>query len=359
MLDSRATSLELAELTLELCKIPSPTGREREVADFVAGRCQGAVGREAVQRLGNSVVCDPAAVSGSFTSPVVGLFGHLDTVECAAGQPLEIRGERVYGCGASDMKGGVAVMLSLLHRWRELRGRPVFVFYDKEEGPNQENGLEAVLESGLLPEFEFGFILEPTDGNLHLGCLGLLHATVTVPGRRAHSARPWQGENALYRAIPLLERLRDRVAREVEVGGLTFQEVVTATQAWTENSRNVIPGEVRFNLNARFAPGRTCADAERELRALVAGAGEVEVVDRAEAGEVHGDHPLILAWRRSEGLVAEPKQAWTDVARLTGRGIPAVNFGPGATAQAHQRGEWCPVRGLERCHAALLRFFKG
>jgi succinyl-diaminopimelate desuccinylase len=348
----------LAALTLELCAIPSETGREAAIAGFVEARCVESAGREAVRRLGNSVVCQPGG-EGAPEAPVVALVGHLDTVRCAVEQPCEIRDGRVYGCGASDMKGGVAVMLALLAEWPALseRHRVVWLFYDREEGPAEENGLEAVLESPGLPDIDFAFILEPTDRALQYGCVGVLHAVVTIRGRRAHSARPWQGENALYRAIPLLERLRGFGRREVRIGELAFYEVLVATQAWTANSKNVVPDALHLNLNYRFAPGTPVAEAERALVEWVGELGEVEIVDRAPAGDVHLDHPLLERWRAAENLAVQPKQAWTDVARFTQRGVPAVNFGPGETAQAHQAGEWCSIESLVHNHGALRRFF--
>lgn len=350
---------ELARLTLELCRIPSETLYEEEIADRVEERCRRVLGPEgAVHRIGHSVVCDPYAGAPGPPQKTIALVGHLDTVKCADHQEYTVRDGRVYGCGASDMKGGVAVMLALLDRWRELKGaRPVWIFYDAEEGPHEGSGLEPVLNAGVLPEMDFAFILEPTDRALQLGCMGLLHATVTVRGRRAHSARPWQGENAIYRAIPLLQRLAGWGRREVRFGDLTFYEVIVATQALTENSRNVVPDALMLNVNFRFAPGNTPEGAEAELRALVGEDGEVEVHDRAPSGEVYLDHPLLAPWCRSEGLELQPKQAWTDVARFTSRGIPAVNFGPGETAQAHQANEWCPVDSLEFTYGALRRYF--
>jgi succinyl-diaminopimelate desuccinylase len=353
------TARRLAELTLELCSIPSETGQEAAIAGFVESRCREALGSGgAVRRVGNSVICEPPGVAPP-GAPVIALVGHLDTVKCALDQPNEIREGRVYGCGASDMKGGVAVMLALLDEWRALtaRYRVVWLFYDKEEGLAEENGLEAVLADPELPSIDFAFILEPTDRALQFGSVGVLHATVTVRGRRAHSARPWQGENALYRAIPLLERLEAFGRREVTIDGLDFYEVLVATQASTVNSKNVVPDVLHLNLNYRFAPGKSIARAERELRDWVGDAGEVEIIDRAPSGAVHVEHPLLDAWRRAEGLEAQPKQAWTDVARFTERGVPAVNFGPGETSQAHQAGEWCSVDSLTHNHAALRRFF--
>jgi succinyl-diaminopimelate desuccinylase len=352
---------QLAELTLELCRIPSETGSEARIADHVEERCRRAAPDAEIQRIGNSVVCIPAAPTGGEAGalPTVALVGHLDTVRCAAKQRYEISDGRVYGCGSSDMKAGVAVMLTLLDEWRDLEGaRPVWIFYDREEGPYDENGLEPVLESGALPQIDLAFVLEPTDRAVQLGCMGVLNARVTVHGKRAHSARPWQGESAISRAIPLLERLRDRERREVKFGELTFYEVITATQAATHNSPNVVPDVFELNLNCRFAPGRTIDDAVRELNTLVGASGEVEVKDAAPAGKVYLDHPLLTPWQAAERLPVAPKQAWTDVARLTERGIPAVNYGPGETAQAHQADEWCSVQSLEATYSALRRFFR-
>jgi succinyl-diaminopimelate desuccinylase len=356
-----ATADELAHLTLELCRIPSETRHEAEIATWVQHRCVAAAGADAVKRIGNSVVCDPCISADERASlPAVALVGHLDTVKCAENQDYAVQGGRVYGCGASDMKAGCAVMLALLERWRELKGvRPVWIFYDAEEGPSEENGLQPVLDSGVLPALEFAFILEPTDMGLQPGCMGTMHATVTVPGVRAHSARPWQGENAVYRALPLLGRFAALERRPVSFGELTFYEVMVVTQTLTENSKNVVPDALTLNVNVRFAPGNTPERAEAELRALVGGDGTVEITDCAPSGDVHVDHPLIRGWLARENLPVRPKQAWTDVARFTSNGIPAVNFGPGETSQAHQANEWCSIESLEFTYNALRRFFDG
>ncbi|MQA91322.1 MAG: succinyl-diaminopimelate desuccinylase [Gemmatimonas sp.] len=349
---------ELAQRTVELCSIPSETGHEEMIADHVQARCEAVAGPGSVRRLGNSVICDPSAGDDD-TRPVIALVGHLDTVRCAEEQPTEIRDARVYGCGSSDMKAGVATMLGLLERWQALvaQYRPVWIFYDREEGPHEENGLEPVLASGVLPPLDLAIVLEPTDRSLQMGCMGTMHATVTVRGKRAHSARPWYGENALYRALPLLGRFAGLERREVQIGDLVFYEVIIVTQVWTRNSPNVVPDAAMLNVNVRFAPGRTPAEAERELRELVGGAGEVVVRDAAPSGEVYLDHPMLEPWRRKRDISMAPKQAWTDVARFTERGIPAVNFGPGETAQAHQAGEWCSVNSLEYAFAHLWDFF--
>jgi succinyl-diaminopimelate desuccinylase len=352
---------ELARLTLELCKIPSETGHEHTLADWVEARCKAAAPGGSVFRTGNSLVCDPwGGADPPAGVPRVALVGHLDTVRCAEDQPYEITDGRVYGCGASDMKSGVAVMLALLERWRGCSAAwPVWIFYEGEEGPELGNGLGPVLKSGVLPKLALAFVLEPTDRALQLGCMGVLHAELTVRGTRAHSARPWQGRNAVYRALPLLERFAARERSDVRFGELVFHEVMVVTQARTANSRNVVPDALVLNVNVRFAPGKTAEEAEQELRAFVGEDAEVEVVDRSPAGAVYLDHPLLEPWRKREGLEQLPKQAWTDVARLTANGIPAVNFGPGETAQCHQANEWCSIESLMHCYGALERFLTG
>jgi succinyl-diaminopimelate desuccinylase len=343
----------LADWTLALCRVPSVTGDEDAVCGATAALVAKIAPDVQVTRVGNSLVCRPPAVAGRLT---VGMFGHLDTVKPASDQPLEISNGRVYGCGASDMKGGLAVMLGILARHADLPGANVVaVFYDKEEGPAVDNGLEPLYASGAVPELDFAFCLEPTDNRVQVGCVGGLHAEVVFRGRRAHSARPWQGENAIYKATAYLDRLRDRGRIAVPFGDLTYYEVMNATMASTQNSRNVVPDAFTLNVNYRFAPGKDIETAKQELLAVVAGEADVTFIDEAPSGAVCMDHPLLAKL----GLPFEPKQAWTDVARLTARGIPAVNFGPGETAQAHQARESVAIKDLEFNYRAFAACFGG
>ncbi len=336
---------ELARRTLELVSIPSVSRQEGELCQFL----QHWSGAEPVWRY-NLIL-----QGESSGRPRVGLFGHLDTVLPAADQPLGIQEGRVYGCGASDMKAGLAFMMEAWERRDQWSCDLVAVFYDREEGPGEENGLEFILDR--VPPLDLALVLEPTANQVQKGCVGSLHVRVSVTGKRAHSARPWQGENALYNALPLLEKLRSVGVREVEVGGLIFREVVTPTTAATVNSRNVVPDHFELNVNYRFAPGKTTRAAEEELRSLVGDLGRVEVLDVAPSGQV-ASHPLLENWIVACGLQVEPKQAWTDVARLTEKGIPAVNFGPGDPAQAHQAREHVTVEALERGWPLLERLLR-
>lgn len=353
-------SLRLAERTLELVSIPSVTGDEGWICERILALCRELAPGAELHRVGNSVIALGPAVAGR---PNIALFGHLDTVRPALDQPLKIDEGRVFGCGASDMKGALAVMLELLGEADALdRANLIFVFYDREEGPMEESGLIPVLASGLLPPMDLALCLEPTDNRIQAGCVGGIHARVTVSGQRAHSARPWQGDNAVARAIPLLTRVAAFGRREVRFGELSFYEVMSVTQAATFNSRNVVPDRLELNVNYRYAPGRSADSARAELEAVLIGPDpeheyphglSIELVDEAPSGAVHTDQPLLKAWREEKGIALEAKQAWTDVARLTQAGVPAVNFGPGETAQAHQARESVPVAMLERGYELL------
>ena len=271
VLDGHALDSWLAEQTLALCRIPSVTGDEAAISDYLEQRCAALSPRLAIERCGNAVLARTVPAAGSPPKPLVALFGHSDTVKPSRDQRIEIDAAkgRVYGCGASDMKGGLAVMLRLLADAEKLGKELLCVFYDKEEGPASQSGMVPLCEGGAerLRGIDVALCLEPTDNLIHAGCVGGLQVEVTAHGRRAHSARPWQGQNAIYAALPLLTRLAALGRREVVVDGLRFYEVLTATQARTENSRNVVPDRFLLNLNYRFAPGKTPQVAEAELRA--------------------------------------------------------------------------------------------
>src|SRR5512133_1145051 len=241
------------------------------------------------------------------------LCDDLDTVPVHAEDrgPPRREGGRLVAPGASDMKGGLAVLMELAERlpraerFCDLR----LVLYAREEGPYLENELEAVLRAGLLAGVDAAFCLEPTDNVLQLGCVGSIHATVTFTGRSAHSARPWQGDNAVHRAGALLAELSARAPRDARSGRHVFREVLTVTRIEGGRARNVVPDLCTLNLNFRFAPDRTLEDAAAELRALGARHGaEVELTDLSPACPAFQDHPLVERLVARTSVPVEPKQ---------------------------------------------------
>jgi succinyl-diaminopimelate desuccinylase len=350
---------DLAARTLELVRIPSVIGEERALADHVAAWARAHYPPDQVLRVSHSFVLgrrvDPR--------PTLLLVGHLDTVPVnPASGPARLEGDRLVGLGASDMKGAVAVMLALAEAVPRdaLSVNLLLVLYEREEGPFQESGLGPLFDAAPeLRQAALAVAMEPTDGAVQVGCVGSLHATLTFRGRAAHSARPWQGRNAIHAAGALLVELEARGRVAVEVAGHTFHEVLSVTLARGGRARNVVPDTLELNLNYRFAPGKSLAQAQAEVVTLVAGRCEVAFTDLAPSGRVVTFNPLLDRLVQLTGRPAEAKQAWTDVARFSELGVAAVNFGPGETAQAHQREESASVAALERAHQVLWTLLVG
>jgi succinyl-diaminopimelate desuccinylase len=346
---------DLVETLLWLCRIPSPIGEEAALCDAVAER----VGRTPlagpIRRYGNSLVVPLVRGTGKAH---VALAGHLDVVRTVHDAPPRVEGDKLYGAGSADMKSGLALMLDLAERSERPNVDVTLVFYAREEGPFAENELGPVLaQDPELTRADFAIALEPSDNKLQLGCGGSLHATVTFQGRTAHSARPWQGENAVHKASGLLARLGALEPVSEIVDGFEWKNVISATMATGGRARNVVPDRFELNLNHRFGPNTSLEQARANVTRLVAGEAEVAFPDLAPSAPPSRHHPLVAALADSGVLAVEAKQAWTDVARFHAAGVPAANFGPGTNAQAHQRNEWTFVPGLETGRAILERFF--
>lgn len=331
----------LDETLLWLCSIPSPIGEEQALCDAVAAR----LGPLGPRRYGNSLVFP--WIRGDRSDPNVPrlhvvLAGHLDTVRTENG-PARREGDRVFGAGASDMKSGLAVMIELTERVRpeDCPYDVTLVFYAREEGPFVENELGVVIDRDPdVRRADFGVCLEPSDNRLQLGCMGSIHATVTIEGRTAHSARPWEGESAVTKAAPLLAEIGAMEPEEHVIDGLVFRSVMTVTQARDGGrGRNVVPDRFVLNLNHRFTPDVSLEDAQKRVLDVVGGRGRVDFTDLSPAALPHRDHPLAQRLAACGVAAVERKQAWTDVARFAQIGVPAVNLGPGENAQAHQKNE--------------------
>ncbi|MFP2904974.1 succinyl-diaminopimelate desuccinylase [Pyxidicoccus sp. 3LFB2] len=360
-MSSHDLAARLARTTLELCRIPSPITHEGPIADHVERWALQHFQRDEVFRVGHTLLLGHL----DDARPTVALIGHLDTVPAHPsdqGREARIEGERIFGLGASDMKGGLAVMMALAEDLRRdtLPVNLAFLFYEREEGAYAESGLIPLFDKRPdLARVKFGIAMEPTDSVVQVGCVGSMQVTVRFTGRSAHSARPWQGENAIHKAGPFLTELLARQRVEVNVAGFPFYEVINATLAKGGRARNVIPEAFELNLNYRFAPGKSVAQAKEDVYALVAGRAEVEFSDASPSGPVVAGNPLFQKLLAVTGLPAASKQAWTDVARFGEWGVDAINYGPGETAQAHQANESAPIPPLAVAYEKLAAFLKG
>ena len=346
----------LADLLETLVNIPSETGREAAIADWVGERLR-ALGRGELSRSGQSLVW--RGPRGRASRPLVVLAGHLDTVPANGNATARRADGRLYGLGSSDMKAGDAVLLALLESLdpASLRFDLAAVFYEAEEGPLESNGLRRLLgELPWLGQAHLAILLEPTDLKVELGCIGSMNAEVRVTGKSAHSARPWLGVNAIERAAPWLAEITRFPVTATRVGGVEYRETLQITMLRAGRAKNVVPDELVANLNYRFPPDRSLEQAESRLSALVPAEFEVRVIDRAAPGRVYDDLPEVREFISRFGAKLAGKQGWTDVAQFTSAGVPAFNFGPGLAEQAHQADEFCPLDNLERAYRWLSEF---
>ncbi|MBK9264267.1 MAG: succinyl-diaminopimelate desuccinylase [Polyangiaceae bacterium] len=353
-----AVTDRLVETLLWLCRIPSPTGEEASLANAMLERLAHLPVAAPPRRHGDSIVVPVTRGTGG---PRIALVGHLDVVRTIHDGPPRVDEDKLYGPGASDMKSGLALMLDMLeHDMNELRGADVtMIFYAREEGPFAENELGHVFaEDPDATAVDLAICMEPSDNKLSLGACGTIHARIIFEGRTAHSARPWQGENAIHKAGSLLMDLGKLEPRVCTIDGLSYRSVMSATMAEGGRGRNIIPDVFMLNVNHRFAPDTSLPEAQMEIERLVAGRARIEWVDLSPSAPPHAAHPLVLALRDAGVAGVEAKQAWTDVARFAEHGVPAVNWGPGENAQAHQRNEWTSISKLREGREILGRFFR-
>jgi succinyl-diaminopimelate desuccinylase len=355
---------DVLTLTRALVDAPSVSGTEGPLADAVEAALRALGGLE-VLRVGDTVL---ARTNLDRDSRIV-LAGHLDTVPIADNLPSRLETvdgeERLYGCGTSDMKAGDAVMLRLAGRFGVPGAEPArdltFVFYDNEEVEAVRNGLGRVAREhrGWLYG-DLAILMEPTDGAIEGGCQGTLRVVLTVPGKRAHSARSWLGVNAVHGAAGVLATLAAYEAREVDIDGLSYREGLNAVRISGGVAGNVVPDECRVTVNFRFAPDRDEDDAVAHVRevfadALAAGV-TLEVTDLSGGALPGLGEPAAAAFLAAVGQPARAKLGWTDVARFAAFGIPALNYGPGEPNLAHQVGEYTRVDRLQPAEDALVAY---
>ncbi|MQS13870.1 succinyl-diaminopimelate desuccinylase [Streptomyces kaniharaensis] len=341
-------TLDGGALTARLVDFPSVSGDEQALADAVEAALRG-YPHLTVDRYGNNVV----ARTNTGRAERVLLAGHLDTVPIADNLPSYVDGDLLYGCGTSDMKSGVAVQLRLAATVTEPNRDLTFVFYDCEEVEAHRNGLGHLAKE--RPEWlaaDFAVLMEPSGAVVEGGCQGTLRAQIRLTGVRAHAARSWLGDNAIHHAAEVLARLATYEPRRVEIDGLEYREGLNAVRIDGGVAGNVIPDECVVTVNFRYAPDRTEAEAEKHVREVFDGF-ELTVTDFAPGALPGLSQPAAQAFLAATGGEARAKFGWTDVARFSALGVPAVNYGPGDPNLAHKREEHCSLTAIAQTEERL------
>lgn len=344
---------DLLALTAALIDVASPSYDEARLCAMVHDELVGCDWLE-VTRVGDNVV---ARTELGLARRVV-LAGHLDTVPANGNEVARVEGDRLWGVGAADMKGGVAVMLELARTLRHPAVDVTWVFYAREEVAAANSGLGELFE--VRPDLLVGDVAllgEPTSAALEAGCQGTLRLRVALRGERAHTARPWMGRNAVHRLADLLAALAAHPSRRPVIEGLEFRESTQAVAVSGGVAGNVVPDLAELTINHRFAPDRTVDEAVAEVEALVApfldDGDTVEVVDAAAGAWPAVSDPLVASLVQRRGLEVRAKLGWTDASRFAAAGIPAANYGPGDATIAHTAGEYVDRADLESVYAGL------
>ncbi len=349
------TSLGVIELTEAICNIESVSGNERALADAIESVLLRAAHLEVI-RDGDAIV----ARTNLGRARRVVIAGHIDTVPVADNLPVSRRSidgvDVLWGRGTVDMKAGVAVQLKLAVELDSPNVDVTWVFYDHEEVEASLNGLGRISRNRPeLLEASFAVLCEPSSSQVEGGCNGTMRVEVRTRGVKAHSARPWMGENAVHKAGEVLAMLHANVPAEVEVDGLVYRESLNAVLISGGIASNVIPDETVVTVNYRFAPSKSEASAFEYLQEFFSGY-EVELKDSAAGARPGLDLPEAAAFVVATGSRPKPKYGWTDVARFSALGIPAVNFGPGDPNKAHADDENVPLTQITSAFDALHKW---
>jgi succinyl-diaminopimelate desuccinylase len=344
-LDLNADAVTLTE---QLVNIESVSRNEEAIADAVESALRPLAHLE-VTRLGNTVVARTDLGRGER----VVIAGHLDTVPLNDNLPARREGGLLHGLGTCDMKGGDAVMLRLAAHVPEPNRDLTFIWYEAEEIEAEFNGLHLLAQSHPeLMTADFAILMEPSNAVVEAGCQGTLRVDVRTHGERSHSARSWRGDNAIHKAAGILTRLQEYDARRPVIDGLEYHEGLNAVFIRGGVAGNVLPDECVVEVNFRFAPDRSEEEAASFVRDFFDGY-DVTLTDSAPGALPGLDVPAAKAFVEAVGGEVNPKFGWTDVARFSGLGVPAVNFGPGDPMLAHKQEEHVPVEDIERCERTL------
>lgn len=350
---------DLLARTAALVDIPSVSHDEGTITDHIEAELR-ALRRLDVERVGANLVARTHLGRGTR----VLLAGHTDTVPANGNATARVDGDVLWGLGAADMKGGLAVMLALAEAVADPVVDVTWVFYAGEEVAAEHNGLRHLMRD--RPELlaaDVAILGEPTGGEIEAGCQGTMRLEVTVRGQRAHTARPWMGRNAVHRLGAVLRAVDGFDERRPVIDGCEYREALQAVAVTGGVAGNVVPDLATLTLNRRFAPDRSPEEAEAEVRTLLApvleAGDEVVVADMAPAAPPGLEHPVLRALIDQHGLGVRAKLGWTDVARFAAAGVPACNLGPGDATVAHSADERVERASLDRTYAVLQAVLAG
>jgi|TARA_B110001452_G_scaffold60339_1_gene47007 succinyl-diaminopimelate desuccinylase len=344
--------LNLDKLTEELIAIESVTGEENKILDFIEQYLHSSeFTGELIRNKGGIIAHHPSEGSK------IAFVGHVDTVPIDLNQLQINDSNKIYGRGSVDMKSGIAVMLEVLAKNYQ---NVVAVFYTAEEGPMVNNGLE-VLMPILKKDFkiDFAVILEPTNGEVQLGCLGSVNADLQINGKSSHSARPWMGENPILKLSEVINFIQNNEIEEHIIDGLTYKQIITVTTISGGSANNVIPSHINLNINFRFLPTQNEVEATKFITDTFSKYGDITIKNTSNGALPNLQSQNVKDFINITGAEVTSKQAWTDIARFSYENIPAVNYGPGDPLLAHSPDEFVNTSQIVESYESIVKYLEG
>jgi succinyl-diaminopimelate desuccinylase len=303
-------------------------------------------------------------------NPPLCFSGHLDTVpfnEANWEHPPTgggITADKIYGRGASDMKGGVAAMLSAgleIARREPLKAGIMFILTAGEESGCQGARHLVSLKNALGTAGAL-LVAEPTGNRPYIAHKGALWLKVSFKGKAAHGSMPEQGDNAIYRAARLVNELQ---LMDLEKSSHPHLGIPTLNigKIWGGSSINTVPDEACLLLDIRTTPSWTDKHAVNLIKSLTDQHTGLEILLNLSPVESDIDHPWIQSVfelcgedlsRGSDGLGLS---YFTDAAVLTPYfgNVPTVIMGPGNAAQAHAVDEYCSISNILRARDSYYK----
>ena len=353
MSDEKTELSDLFKLTHELVCIPSESFKEKAIVDFIADKLSKAPWLN-ITRIGDNIV----AKTSEKTEKRLLLGGHTDTVPAQGNDQIRLSDDSIWGIGSADMKGGIAIMLSLALNVPDTAVDMTYVFYAREEVAHKHNGLlEIEANQPELLTADLAILGEPTSGNIEAGCQGTMRFTLELKGERAHTARPWMGRNAIHRLSGVLAAISDYESRNPVIEGCQYREALQVVKVEGGIAGNVVPDSTTLTINHRVAPDRNLETAEKEIRCLLEpfmeAGDKLKVIDAAPPAKPGLSNPILTSMIETHQLDVQAKLGWTDVAFFDQKGVPAANFGPGDATLAHTSNEQVTRSSIEQCYLAL------
>jgi len=329
----------------------------RRAAEFVGGWLESRdIAARQVEARGLPVTM---AEVGPEDAPTLVMHGHLDVVpaEDAQFRP-QVDGDRLYGRGAYDMKGALAVMMLVLHDAREqdqVRLR-LGIVSDEESEEEENKGSDALVDHGFVGDF--AITGEPTNLQVGVQAKGVLALRLRVNGRAAHGATPWLGDNAIVKAVEVFRAI-ESLPFARQSSELFDRPSINLGRIWGGDALNRVPDHCVMDVDVRFLPEQDPEDILEQVSGLP-GTEVIATFNRPPA-VVEETSPFVVGLceatspHHPERVMSVGRDGASDAVSFLSVGVPAVEFGPIGDGH-HGPGEWVSVSSLRSYRQALHGF---